>query len=604
MAPSHWLDTRKRLLYCAIWTICFLASCISSRREDSTTIRGIMRKEAPHSTEISGLVAYADGRPASEAVLVLTEIATGAQVAIVKANETGQFKAPVSPGDYAVAVTAERGAVWIESQKISKSAFTITVPNECAIVSGQVSPTAHNATQIHFSRRSFATGDTFVVEARSDGSFASCVPPGEYIAAVKGAVLSLGIDVTAPVEAPIRLHGYASDAVRSAPKLADQVAHDIEGLIDDIIRNAPKLIGLGEAAHGSAEFVAARARLTFALAQRAQVQLLLLENDAIAAFELERYVSGDEVDLYRAIGTLGFWMTDTYEFAHFLEEVRKYNLKSIAGNRIHVAGVDVQNTELPAGLLLANTAKLQLSEDEKDLLRVIAPARGKAVKQFSGERRHVLDSMLQRLSTPAGPSDLDTRLAVAARSLATQIGYLDGDTQALYAGRRDAGMAELAAFVVGRLGVARAVLWAHDDHISRVIEGSEAMGHRLSSAFAGKYYPIGFYMFEGSTRAWDAGAKIGVVSHPIPSPPPYAAERVLMTACQATDIAWLPLRRLPSALQIWLETPRFVREFGAVYYGEERSMLLVDLRAAFDALVVIRSVHDSSPTPTGIRRAH
>jgi hypothetical protein len=37
--------------------------------------------------------------------------------------------------------------------------------------------------------------------------------------------------------------------------------------------------------------------------------------------------------------------------------------------------------------------------------------------------------------------------------------------------------------------------------------------------------------------------------------------------------------------------------------GAERTMLLLNVPSAFDAIVVIRTVRDSSPTPTGVRRA-
>jgi erythromycin esterase-like protein len=129
------------------------------------------------------------------------------------------------------------------------------------------------------------------------------------------------------------------------------------------------------------------------------------------------------------------------------------------------------------------------------------------------------------------------------------------------------------------------------------------MGQALSDTFLDKYYPIGFYLFEGSSRAWDSAGKIGVISHVMTPAPPFTVEGALMAATGAPDVVWLALSQLPPKLQVWLDIPRFVRELGAVYNGEERAMMLLNVRAAFDALVVIKTVHDSSPTPTGIRRA-
>ena len=114
---------------------------------------------------------------------------------------------------------------------------------------------------------------------------------------------------------------------------------------------------------------------------------------------------------------------------------------------------------------------------------------------------------------------------------------------------------------------------------------------------------MGYFLFQGSSRAWDAAGQVGVVSHVVAPAPPFTVEGALMAATGTPEVAWLPLRQLPAALRAWLEKPRFVRELGAVYNGEEHSMVLVETTSSFDALVVIRSVRDSSPTPTGVRRA-
>jgi hypothetical protein len=76
-----------------------------------------------------------------------------------------------------------------------------------------------------------------------------------------------------------------------------------------------------------------------------------------------------------------------------------------------------------------------------------------------------------------------------------------------------------------------------------------------------------------------------------------------MTAAGFPDVAWLPFSQLPSNLIAWLGVPRFAREMGAVYFGEARASILLDARVAFDALVVVKRVHASSPTPTGARQA-
>jgi len=123
-----------------------------------------------------------------------------------------------------------------------------------------------------------------------------------------------------------------------------------------------------------------------------------------------------------------------------------------------------------------------------------------------------------------------------------------------------------------------------------------------SAQLTGRYYNIGFYLYAGSARAWDATAKIGVVSHPIPEAPPYTLEGAIMQLAGFPQVAWLPLRRLPTRFRSWLDIPRLVREVGAVYIDADETLKLRNIPATFDAVVVIKSGHDSTPTPTGVRK--
>ena len=553
---------------------------------------------------IPGTVVYSDGSPGAGASIVFTELASGAQVAIAVADRNGKFRAPVAPGDYALAVAAEYGAIWVEKKSVLNEELVIRLGGECSLVTGRIVARTPPGVQVSFGRRSFYTGDTFVVDARVDGTFSLCLPPGGYVATLTGSMISLGVGISAPSNVPVLLDGRLANDIRSAPHVTGIVSHDLDLLVADILQSGARLVGLGEATHGSAEFVAMRAKLLFELARRADLRLVLLENDAVATITLDRYVNGEDVDLRAAVSQLGFWITDTYEFLHFIEDVRAYNLGLASENeRIHLRGIDVQNTQLPVALLISNATALQLTDVEQKLLTSISSNRAKVVKEFTRERRAALDALLSRLSVPAGPTELHTLLAVAARSMAIQVGYMDGDTQALYAERREAGMAHLAAFIMNRNKTARAALWAHNDHVAKISDGNDGLGKRLSNELAGRYYAVGYFFWQGSSRAWDAAGKVGVVSHVIAPAPTFAVEGALMAATGTPDVAWLPLRHLPAALRAWLEKPRFVREMGAVYYGEDRSMVLWNMTSAFDALVVIRNVHDSSPTPTGVRRA-
>jgi erythromycin esterase-like protein len=178
---------------------------------------------------------------------------------------------------------------------------------------------------------------------------------------------------------------------------------------------------MGEATHGTAEFVYSRGELTFALMKRADVRLLLFEVDAIAAISLDDYVTGGDVDIAKAVSALGFWVTDTYEFLRFLTVVRDFN--STAIEKVHVWGVDLQDTKLPVGVLLGKAATLEIDSDQKAMLQLATVRRGKDIGNLEPARRASLTALLSRLSVPRGTTRDDLLVAVAARSLDLQLHY-------------------------------------------------------------------------------------------------------------------------------------------------------------------------------------
>jgi erythromycin esterase-like protein len=119
-------------------------------------------------------------------------------------------------------------------------------------------------------------------------------------------------------------------------------------------------------------------------------------------------------------------------------------------------------------------------------------------------------------------------------------------------------MMSLASFLVTQTGALRACLWAHAGHVSKQ-PGTRGLGYQLATSGL-RYYATGFFLYQGSARAWDPSANIGVIGHPIPVAPDYAVENVVMKAAGMPDVAWAPLRRLPPSLKRWLQVPRFVRE--------------------------------------------
>lgn len=546
---------------------------------------------------LGGSVMYEDGTPAVGARISISDPVTGDNADVVAADAAGRYRSHVPAGAYAIAVASQKGFSWDASVAVPDMQHHVKLSTTCHTLTGGIDRSAPGVT-VNFERQSSNKGDTFVATVQSDKTFVICLPEGQYRAYLSGDLSSSSTKIDLPGTTRLQLQAIPTRELIRPPVGLAPMRADLDALIADIAARKPKLIGLGEATHGTAEFYSSRQRLTFELIRRGHVRLLLFELDAIACVALDDYVNGGDVDLEKAVAALGFWTTDTHEFLHFLRSLRELN--ATVRQKIHLWGVDIQNTTLPIGVLNRNADELGITGEQLALLGRLTK-RGAGVKEFSELERSNINALLQRLSTPRSSARRDLLNAVAARSLSLQLEYWTGDTSSWSRKRRDIGMASLSKFIVESSGLDAACLWAHDAHISK--EPNEAMlGYHLSLADL-RYYSIGFYLMAGSTRAWDPGAKIGVISHSVPIAPAYTVEGVVSATTGMPTVAWLPLKHLPSSLRTWLDVPRFVREVYAVYNGPKATLVLRDIPVAFDAIVVIRSGHDSSPTATGVRSA-
>lgn len=563
--------------------------------------------QAAPAPTLGGRAVYEDGTPAAGALITITRTSTGKEMVVIAADRDGHFATMLDAGEYALAVTTEDGFAYVDKTAAPDLAAAITVTRTCRAVSGRVKG-AKPGTQVSLVRISQLAGDVFLGNLRDDGTFSLCLPEGQYAGELRGSTLAplfgvslAGHAASAPGGVHVDIDGIAADVVKQPPREVVRVGATMDGLVADILARNARVVGLGEATHGTAELTTSRAELTLELIRRADVRLVLFELDAVVSSAIDDYVMGRDVDLPKAVAALGFWITDTYELLSFFEQLRAYN--ATARHKVHVSGVDVQNTEHPVKLLLANARMLKLTAEHEALLAAVVERRGRSVSDFTPARRAALDALLARIAKRRVSTDTDLRIAVAARSLIVQVGYMDGDIDGLYGVRRDAGMASLASYLVAQTRAPRACIWAHSAHVARETEETDgSLGTHLAAVAANRYYPIGFYVYEGSVRAWDAAGEIGVIEHPMPRATDDTLEGAVMAATGTPDIAWLPVSGFPAPLRTWAEVPRYVREVGSGV-SENGMTTLRSIPTAFDAVVVIKTGHGSSPTPTGIRKA-
>ena len=119
-----------------------------------------------------------------------------------------------------------------------------------------------------------------------------------------------------------------------------------------------RVIGLGEATHGSREFFLLKHRMLEFLVTEQGFTVLAMEASAAAA-AVNDYVLHGEGDPAAALRGLGFWTLNTAEMLAVLRWLREHNSTASAAARVSFAGIDPQFPGASLAALRAGTKKAE-----------------------------------------------------------------------------------------------------------------------------------------------------------------------------------------------------------------------------------------------------
>ncbi len=336
-----------------------------------------------------------------------------------------------------------------------------------------------------------------------------------------------------------------------------------------------RLVGLGEATHGQHESFELKRALSLRLIRKHGYRLVLYEASASRARACEAYVSGASDDLAAAMKGLGMLVWNVRENAAFLRDLRAWNESAKPEQRVHFAGIDVQDGDAAAARLAALIESVDAGAAKR--ARELASGIDTAIQKLWGgdtseyERSSTLaqgivdtvDAARERLGSAAAEAHARARELQLALRMHHSLGG------------RDRALAELALATLDAAGTeARAVLWAHDAHVSRGtlrhLQSDElAMGGHLGAALGERYYALGFACGEGEFQALDRdpngrdeNGSWGFRRYKI-APAPAGSVEATLAAARAESFL-VDLRGAPAsgAISDWLSAPHGYRWAG------------------------------------------
>lgn len=423
-----------------------------------------------------------------------------------------------------------------------------------------------------------------------------------------------------------RLDEYTTALATSDPELE---LVDLRPILD-MLTNA-RVVGLGEATHGTHEFFELRRRVLRLLVEELDFRLIGLEAGFAETLAVDDYVVHGEGDPREALASLDLWPWNVEEMLALVEWLRRFNADRPAEDRVRFYGFDAQFVEEPAAAIREYLS----AADSGFLTEVDDNLRSLESEGIRGQRYNIAEEHLDTaMSTTAALVDRFERLEgeyvaetsrgaydLARRKLRTIEQAIDFASASHEANEphgavnlRDEYMAENAAWILDHERADRIALWAHNGHLmkgrtdSGLWEEFTPMGHHLAARFGDDYRVIGADFNHGSFLATPDPLDVDD-----PEPRPFAV-RGFHEDEPYSDEPWAPDRSLNGVLtgfdsdvlffdvaaaandptlSTWLADRHPVRDIGNAFWDESSHLGGFRLPAEMDGLLFVT---ESTPT--------
>lgn len=407
------------------------------------------------------------------------------------------------------------------------------------------------------------------------------------------------------------------------PLKSVEAGHGFEDLqpLKEILRDV-RIIGLGEATHGSREFFQFKHRMLEFLVEEMGYTVFGIEASYPACYKINDYVLYGKGDRDKALAGQGFWTWNTEEVAAMIDWMREYNTDAPEEKKVQFLGYDIQNIDLGMELIINYLKKIAPGYVEKAEAAMMPfidrysqmKWQQKPEEEKAEIRAHLLAMIgflsfnQTRFSRLSSPAEFDFVLQHARVLLQLYNSYsipwkeMQADENRYK--NRDYYMAENIEYLFNRWKPgAKMVVWAHNGHIFR---GSPfAMGTYLDQVFGDAYYALGFVFSEGGFQAINGdreSSRKGLVDFTLkPAPEGYLSWYFKKAGIGDCVIDFRSVSG-DGVVGEWLKAAIPMRSLGSMYSEKwelknfSRPTVLADY---YDGMVFIDTTTRARPQPIG-----
>ncbi|MFN0102047.1 MAG: erythromycin esterase family protein [Bryobacteraceae bacterium] len=264
-----------------------------------------------------------------------------------------------------------------------------------------------------------------------------------------------------------------------------------------------RVVGLGEATHGTAEFFRMKHRLVEFLSNEMGFTLFSIEANMPEAYALNDYILAGRGDPRRLIQGMYFWTWNTEEVLEMVEWMRTFNASG--RGRIQFTGFDMQYPLVAARIVrefVVNASPDLLPALDEAYAKVTAAAN---LQLAANTQARILDAAFAandiRVRLENSYPELVKSFPVAEVEWAVQNARVTEQAIFVKIGgglHRDEMMALNTRWILDQNPGAKMAIWAHNYHVSRV---PGAQGSHLARFFGADYVVLGFAFHTGRFTA-------------------------------------------------------------------------------------------------------
>jgi len=381
--------------------------------------------------------------------------------------------------------------------------------------------------------------------------------------------------------------------------------HDPGGDYSDLaplkqIIGTARIVGLGEATHGTHEFFTMKHRILEFLVKEMGFNLFAMEVGWADALAVNEYVQGGPGDPERMLNEKMYMrVNEVREIADLLRWMRAHNQNPGSAPRVSFHGFDMQLPKAALDLVVSYLQQVDPAAAESAVARFAcyrpyefnAPQYRALPPETRSRCRDSLRQVYDDLAVKRAQYEQASSPSDFARALQSARVVVQSEEHRSQASAsvRDQYMAENTAWVLEQAGPgAKIALWAHNFHIGTYTNSNnvKSQGAYLRDRYGNDMVTFGFDFYSGSVRAVDPTNPGSIPAHTVSAPPDDTYEHIFHSA--GIPRFFLDMREKSAGpIPEWLSGPRRMRVIGSVYDARQPGNYFdsVSLPRAFDVLV-------------------